>query len=458
MTEHKEWRRYRPAATIFSWYAQEKDAVFLDSSLTNSYGNYSIVGIHPYLRAEDRNGKLYVNGAAREGTFSDYISGYLKVQREENPTALPLLSGAIGYLTYDFGLRLNGICSRHPRVIDIPEGLFIFYEHLIIEDIKSKKIYLTAAGRLKNGKDSLSDLERDLEARLKITRQNKKTPGRSSASMEKSGLQVSSDFEEKPYLGAVNTIIRYIIEGDIYIANMTRQLTVAGAAQPYEVYSRLHRDNPAPFSGYLNYGDFQIVCSSPERFIKSAGGIAETRPIKGTRKRGTTAEEDSKLRAELAHSAKDKSELLMITDLERNDLNKVCEPGSVKATELFAVEAYATVFHLVSTVIGKLKEGMTSLDLLTAMFPGGSVTGAPKRRAMEIIDELEHLRRGLYTGAIGYLSLDNSCDFNIVIRTAIYKNGAYHLGVGGGITCESDPEFEFEETEQKAKALLEAMK
>ena len=152
------------------------------------------------------------------------------------------------------------------------------------------------------------------------------------------------------------------------------------------------------------------------------------------------------------------SELLMIVDLERNDLNKVCEPGSVKVTQLFDVETYATVFHLVSTIIGKLKEGLTSMDLLVAMFPGGSITGAPKRRAMEIIDELEHSRRGLYTGSIGYLSLDNRCDFNILIRTAVYKDGTYHLGVGGGITCESDLEFEFEETEQKAKALLEAMK
>ncbi|EGW41408.1 chorismate binding enzyme family protein [Desulfosporosinus sp. OT] len=199
------------------------------------------------------------------------------------------------------------------------------------------------------------------------------------------------------------------------------------------------------------------MCSSPERFLKLGDGIAETRPIKGTRKRGETPEEDDALRTELLHSSKDRSELLMIVDLERNDLNKVCEPGSVEVTQLFDVEAYATVFHLVSTIVGKLKEGMTAMDLLMAMFPGGSITGAPKRRAMEIIDEVEHSRRGLYTGSIGYLSFDNSCDFNIVIRTAVYQDGIYHLGVGGGITCESELEFEFEETEQKAKALLEAI-
>lgn len=453
MTKCKEWHRYCPAIEIYSYYSQEKDTVFLESSLENLYSNYSIIGIHPYLRVEDRNGELFVNSVARDGTFFDYINKYLKAHREENPTILPMLSGAIGYLTFDFGMRLNKICSCHPEEVDIPEGLFIFYEHFIIEDIKNKKIYLTASERLNNGKDSLDTLERDLEARL-----NKQTPGASSANMEKRVLKVSSDFEKEQYLEAINKVINYIIEGDIYITNMTRQLIVDSSAQPYEVYLRLRRDNPAPFSGYLNYGDFQIVCSSPERFLKLVDGIAETRPIKGTRKRGETPEEDSKLRTELLHSSKDKSELLMIVDLERNDLNKVCEPGSVKVTELFEVEAYATVFHLVSTIIGKLKEGMTSMDLLVAMFPGGSITGAPKRRAMEIIDELEHSRRGLYTGSIGYLSLDNSCDFNIVIRTAVYKDGTYQLGIGGGITCESDLEFEFEETELKAKALLEAMK
>ena len=183
-----------------------------------------------------------------------------------------------------------------------------------------------------------------------------------------------------------------------------------------------------------------------------------TRPIKGTRKRGETPEEDAALRRELQESKKDRSELLMIVDLERNDLNRVCVPGSVKVTELFAVEEYATVFHLVANVEGDLEKGKNVMDLIEAAFPGGSITGAPKLRAMEIIDELEHDRRNLYTGSIGYLTLDGDCDFNIVIRTALHEGGVYHLGVGGGITCESELEFEYEETLQKAKAILEALK
>ena len=250
----------------------------------------------------------------------------------------------------------------------------------------------------------------------------------------------------------------YIVEGDIYIANLTRQLVMESKKDPYEVFETLRRINPSPFGGYFQYGDFQIVSASPERFLKMEQGEIETRPIKGTRRRGHDPEEDAALRKELENSEKDRSELLMIVDLERNDLSRVCEPYSVQVPELFEVEAYATVFHLVSTVTGKLEQGRTVMDLVEAAFPGGSITGAPKIRAMEIIDELERGKRGLYTGSMGYITLDGCCDLNIVIRTLVHKDGAYHLGVGGGITCESEPEFEFEETWQKAVALLEALK
>ena len=257
---------------------------------------------------------------------------------------------------------------------------------------------------------------------------------------------------------AVDKVISHIIEGDIYIMNMTQQLTVRSERQPYEVFQRLRRDNPSPFGGYFQYGSFQVICASPERFLRMKKWHVATRPIKGTRRRGLTQEEDEALRKELQESEKDQSELLMIVDLERNDLNRVCVPGSVKVTELFEVETYATVFHLVSAVEGELQKGKDVMDLIGAAFPGGSVTGAPKLRAMEIIDDLERGRRNLYTGSMGYVTLDGDCDFNIVIRTAIYQNGVYHLGVGGGITCESEREFEHEETLQKAKAVLEAIR
>lgn len=265
------------------------------------------------------------------------------------------------------------------------------------------------------------------------------------------------NFEKEEYKRTVDRMISYIIEGDIYIANMTQQLTADSEKAPYDVYRYMRTYNPAPFGGYFNYGSFQIAGASMERFLELRDGKVETRPIKGTRKRGETPKEDAALRQELEDSSKDRSELLMIVDLERNDLNHVCEPGSVIVTKHFDVEAYATVFHLVTTIQGQLKAELGVMDLIKAAFPGGSITGAPKIRAMEIIDELEHDRRGIYTGSMGYLSLDGSCDLNIVIRTAVHQDGKYYLGVGGGITCESELEFEYEETLQKAKAVLEAI-
>ena len=239
---------------------------------------------------------------------------------------------------------------------------------------------------------------------------------------------------------------------------MTQQLIIRSDKNPEVVFYHLRDNNPSPFGGYLDLGDFQIICASPERFLKLKNNQVETRPIKGTRKRGDNLETDNLMRQELVNSEKDKSELLMIVDLERNDLNRVCRAGTVKVTELFQIEEYATVFHMVSTIQGELASGKNFVDILEAGFPGGSITGAPKYRAMEIIDEIEPCRRNIYTGSLGYLSLDGSCDFNIIIRTALHKEGKYYLGVGGGITAESEPGFEYEEILQKAKAVLEALK
>ena len=249
---------------------------------------------------------------------------------------------------------------------------------------------------------------------------------------EKFRIQVHPNFEKEEYKQAVDRMIRYIIEGDIYIANMTQQLTIESEKPPLDVFYDLRKNNPSPFGGYLDFGDYQIVCASPERFLKMKDRHVNTRPIKGTRKRGVTSEEDEMLRRELQDSGKDKSELLMIVDLERNDLNRVCTPGSVKVTELFTVEAYARFFIWYRILKENWKKEKNVMDLLKAAFPGGSITGAPKYRAMEIIDELEHGKRNLYTGSIGYLTLDGSCDFNIVIRTALHKNGNITLALAAG--------------------------
>ena len=449
----RELTPYRSTAEIFQILGEERDSVFLDSSLVNDLGKYSIIGRNPYLKLLKDGDRFFINNIEEtEITFEEYLRKYLQNHKDENQTDLPLVSGAVGYFSYEYGRKLMEVASGEKDIVSIPDAVLIFYDLYIIEDCKEKRTFLIANGTETPAEELLQKIEEKLQAgdQKKLSYNNSKDTG--------FDIEVFPNFKKEEYKKAVDDMIHYIIEGDIYIANMTQQMTVKSEKQPKDVFLDLRKNNPSPFGGYLDYEDFQIVCASPERFLRMKKGHVETRPIKGTRKRGDTPEEDLLMRKELENSDKDKSELLMIVDLERNDLNRVCKPGSVKVTELFTVEEYATVFHLVSNIEGELEEGKNFADLLEATFPGGSITGAPKYRAMEIIDELEHGRRNLYTGSIGYLTLDGDCDFNIVIRTALHKDGRYYLGVGGGITAESELEFEYEETMQKAKAVLEAMK
>lgn len=447
MRKIEKLTRFPASEQIFDCFKDQKNAVFLDSSLRNDYGHYSIIGLYPYLELVNQD-RFTINGEISEKCFEEYVKSYMQEHREENNTGLPIVSGAIGYFSYDYGLEQAGIKLQHQSEVDIPACILCFYDVFIIEDHKEAALFLVANGK---GADSCERLD---EIKKRIVAVSDEAH---SISPDLGKPDIQSNFQPKDYLKAIDRMIDYINEGDIYIANMTQQLKITTSKDPYAFFKRLRKINPSPFGGYFNYETFQVISASPERFLRMRDRHVVTRPIKGTRKRGSTLDEDLALRVELENSAKDKSELLMIVDLERNDLNKVCVPGTVAVTELFAVETYATVFHLVANVEGRLQEGLTTMDLIAAAFPGGSITGAPKQRAMELIDQLEHSRRNLYTGSMGYLSLDGNCDFNIVIRSVVFQNGTYYLGVGGGITCESDREFEYEETLQKAKAILEAL-
>lgn len=446
----KEMKPARGAAELYTYFAGTDDSVFLDSSLVNKLGRYSVIGAVPYLKFVKEGNGFYINGE-KETTcsFETYLKTYLAEHKDKNNTELPIISGAIGYFSYEYGRKLMEVDSVKEDLVSIPDAVLVFYDFYIIEDRQEQRTYLIANGITGEAAKLMDEME---------TRINGKPVYMQKESDTEYPIEVQPNFAKDEYKQAVDRMIRYIIEGDIYIVNMTQQLTVKSDKVPLDVFYDLRENNPSPFGGYFDYGDFQIVCASPERFLKMQKGHVNTRPIKGTRKRGETPEEDMLMRTELEKSEKDKSELLMIVDLERNDLNRVCNPGSVKVTELFTVEEYATVFHLVSDIEGDLEESKNIMDLLEAAFPGGSITGAPKYRAMEIIDEMENNKRNLYTGSIGYLTLDGDCDFNIVIRTALHKDGKYYLGVGGGITAESDLEFEYEETLQKAKAVLQAMR
>jgi para-aminobenzoate synthetase component 1 len=273
-----------------------------------------------------------------------------------------------------------------------------------------------------------------------------------------SDLRLRSSFTHAGYLDAIARVREYILAGDIYQANLSQRLEAPLRESTWELYLRLRAQNPAPFAAFLDFPAATVLSASPERFLRvDVDGAVETRPIKGTRPRGVGPEHDAALGLALSESAKDRAENLMIVDLLRNDLSRVCSPGTVRVPELFALERHPTVHHLVSTVVGTLAPGTDALDLLRAAFPGGSITGAPKVRAMEIIAELEPSRRGVYCGSVGYWSVTGELDTSIAIRTFVALDGRVYFSAGGGIVADSDPEQEYRETLDKARALIDAL-
>jgi para-aminobenzoate synthetase component 1 len=270
-------------------------------------------------------------------------------------------------------------------------------------------------------------------------------------------IHLRSTFTHRGYLSAVARVREYILAGDIFQANLSQRFQAPLKETPVALYRRLRRSNPSAFGAYLDLGDIQVLSASPERFLKVSGRTVETRPIKGTRPRGLGPMHDALLGQVLAESEKDRAENVMIVDLLRNDLSRVCLPGTVRVPELFALEQHPTVHHLVSTVVGELEPGRDAVDLLRATFPGGSITGAPKVRAMQVIAELEPTRRGVYCGSLGYLSVTGDMDTSIAIRTAVVRNGTVYFQAGGGIVADSEPEAEYRETLDKARGIIRAV-
>lgn len=272
----------------------------------------------------------------------------------------------------------------------------------------------------------------------------------------KSGV-LQSNFTKKQYLAAVSAAREYILSGDIFQVNLSQRFALPCTLNGLQIFRRLSSISPSPYSGYLDCGGFQIASSSPESFISLNQGFVSTRPIKGTRRRSSDKAEDINLADELLGSAKDRAENVMIVDVERNDLSRVCEPGTVQTTELCKLESFSNVHHLVSTVNGKLAPGKDIFDLLEAAFPSGSISGAPKIRSMEVIYELEKLHRGPYTGSLGYIDSSGNAEFNILIRTIVLKDKLAYFQAGGGIVADSDPVLEYEETLHKASRMFQAL-
>lgn len=443
------------AESIFSNFAYDENSAFLNSSLQTDAARYSFIGVSPFFTIRTRANNISMNIKGNdydfEGNPFEVLRSSLNAYKLENPSPFPFAGGGIGYFSYDLKNLLEELPQNALDDVALPEVYFVFYRALIIFDkLKPGKIYISALDFL-NGKsahETINEIKR-------IIRNTK--PAEPNIKKKNEKVFLESNFTKEKYTQAVEKVLEHIKAGDIYQACLTQRFRTKWPHDAYELYLKLNRINPSPFSSFLNTGDSTIISSSPELFLRRQGNTVETRPMKGTRPRGKTPEEDSLKIKELENSQKDTSELLMIVDLERNDLGRIALPGSVKVLEQRRIESYPTVYQTIAIVQGELSPETDNIDIIKAAFPGGSITGCPKIRAMEIIDSLEPTSRGVYTGAIGYISFHNTMDLNIAIRTMVKKDTDLYFGVGGGIVSDSDPISEYEETLVKARALIESL-
>ena len=460
----RTFHRYPAMVDIFSKVADQERAVFLDSSKQNALGRYSVIAFAPWDTVRKQGKGVYVNDEVVEETFSEALQRLLGKHKKDSPAELFLSNPAIGFLSYGYGQELMDVSSRYPNRFNIDDAIFCFYHVYLVEDHEAHCLQLVLQGEDESDAkmdELVSFLLTDApqqgasQAALQDAPQQaapqdapqQAAPPTSAGATKQYGYFTTSDYDAEGYMAAIQKLIAYIVQGHTYIANMTRRLEIQSNVPPFPYYRVLREKNPAPFAAYMNYGAYQIL------YVQD--GNVRTKPIKGTRKKTQDAAVNQAMIEDLLHSPKERSELLMVTDLERNDLNKVCVPGTVKVPQMYTLEEHETVYHMVNTVTGKLDPQKNSLDLIQATFPGGSITGTPKKRTMEIIDELENSPRHIYTGSLGYLTPDGQMNLNIIIRTLLHQEDRYEIGIGGGITCESDPAEEFEETVQKAKALVD---
>jgi para-aminobenzoate synthetase component 1 len=402
-----------------------------------------------------------------ESPFSQVDSLLRRVPLESVPHLPPFQGGFAGLFGYDLGHAFERLPRTRFDEFRVPVLALGLYDWVLAHDHLQDRTWLISTGVTVDREPSEARAAERL-AWVRSQLQNEKPsnpfPGSTLALSQLvpqfplfAGASVSSNFSRAAYLDAVRRAVEYVHAGDCFQVNLAQRLLAPLREEPWELYLRLRQKNPAPFAGYLDLGDFAVLSASPERFLRVEKGEIETRPIKGTRPRGATLEEDEQLKRQLQQSPKDRSENVMIVDLLRNDLGRVSTYGSVQVPRVCEVESYRFVHHLVSEVRGRLKPGKELLDLLSASFPGGSVTGAPKVRAMEIIAELEPTARGPYCGCLGYLGFNGSMDTNILIRTFTAGKGWLQFPVGGGIVAESEPDREYEETLHKAQGLLRAL-
>lgn len=447
------------------------DVLLLDSALCREpVGRYSFLMADPYFQRTQQEPAFGQNPLAEfQERLEDAAAGVL-------PGLPPFQGGAAGLLAYDLGRTWERLPDPCCDEFQMPAFAIGLYDWVLAWDHREQRAWIISHGLPE------TDAERRrqrAQRRAAAVRAAVTAPSVARAVQYSSGAEpvicrlpdrelaqqwpapgppgLTSNFSREGYLRAVERAIDYIKAGDIFQVNLSQRLLFPADGSPLDLYARLRARNPAPFSGYFAHADWVVASASPERFLRVQGGEVETRPIKGTRRRGLVPEADLYTRDELRESEKDQAENVMIVDLLRNDLSRVCEPGSIRVPQLCRVETYETVQHLVSEVRGRLQAGRSAWDLFPAAFPGGSITGAPKVRAMQIIAELEPTARGAYCGSLFYAGYNGCMDSNILIRTFTVRHGWVQCPVGGGIVAQSDPVSEYEETLHKAEGMLRAV-
>ena len=430
-------------------------------------GRYSIIGLDPDLIWRCRDGVAELNRDARAAPFAfvpdarpplDSLRALIAECRMDLPDGLPpMCGGLMGYLGYDMVRQMERLPAKNRDQIGIPEAvmgrpsLFAVFDNVNDLLTLAAPVYprtgVTAMQAWEAAQDRLANADAALARPVPRALPPVALPP---------VAEPTSNFTEAGFLAAIDTAKDYVAAGDVFQVVLSQRFSIPFALPPFSLYRALRRVNPAPFLVYLDMGGFSVVCSSPEILVRLRDNVVTIRPLAGTRRRGETHEEDQALERELLADPKERAEHLMLLDLGRNDVGRVSALGTVKVTESFGIERFSHVMHIMSDVQGQLNEGLDALDALVAGFPAGTLSGAPKVRAMEIIEELEPDRRGVYGGCIGYFAANGSMDTCIGLRTAVVKDGVMHVQAGAGVVADSNPASEFEETRQKARALMRA--
>lgn len=418
-------------------------------------GRYSIIGMRPVGIVQGKGEELVIQYKGEETRLKGNPLHLMKQwfaqwQAEFVHDGPDFQGGAIGYISYDCARYIERLPSKANDDLALPDLYFFIFDDVFVYDHEEEALHLMthyAEGEQEAAEKRLSFYE---SLWLRENEEIEPMPFIPTAKHE------SVSMTEAEFMEAVEKVRQYIAQGDVFQVNLSVRQSKPLRTHPFHIYEKLRLLNPSPYMAYLHFPEFQVVSGSPELLVKKRGPYVSTRPIAGTRSRGKTAEEDRKIANELLANEKERAEHLMLVDLERNDLGRVCKYGTVKVDEWMTIEAYSHVMHIVSHISGELESGKDAFDVIQAVFPGGTITGAPKVRTMEIIEELEPVRRSIYTGSIGWIGFNGDMELNIAIRTMIAKDGLAHVQAGAGIVIDSRPEYEYKECLKKAIALWKA--